>query len=246
MTETPGRPRGLGRYVPSPRGGVGSRRPGPPWQSLDASLCFVDISGFTNLSERLARRGRIGAEELTEVLNRVFGTMLELAYDAEALLLKFGGDALLLLFRGARPCRSRPATRRWRCAAALQEAATVPTSVGRVPLRMSVGIHSGEVHLFRVGRSHRELVITGPAASPTAQMEHAAGPGEIVVSAATRAALPAGAADQPDGPGWRLRWRRPKEAPTGPVPSRPVAAESIADFVPVALRPYLLRRRRGA
>ncbi len=239
MTDDTKLPRGLSRYVPRLAAEWDLDAPGRRWRSLDASLCFVDISGFTNLSERLARRGRIGAEELTEVLNRVFGSMLELAYARGGVLLKFGGDALLLMFRGVdHPVQACNAAVEMR--SALKEAAAVPTSVGRVPLRMSVGIHSGEVHLYCVGRSHRELVITGPAASLTAQMEHAAGPGEIVVSAATRAALPAGAADQPDGPGWRLRWRRPKEAPTGPVPSRPVAAESIAHFVPVALRPYLL------
>ena len=46
--------------------------PGARWRQLEATCCFVDISGFTALSERLARRGRIGAEELTEVLNHVF------------------------------------------------------------------------------------------------------------------------------------------------------------------------------
>ena len=54
--------------------------PGARWCELDATCCFVDISGFTALSERLARRGRIGAEELTEVLNHVFGRMLGIAY----------------------------------------------------------------------------------------------------------------------------------------------------------------------
>ena len=63
------------------RGGVGARSPGGRWRELDATCCFVDISGFTALSERLARRGRIGAEELTEVLNHVFGRMLGIAYD---------------------------------------------------------------------------------------------------------------------------------------------------------------------
>lgn len=32
------------------------------WQVVDGSLVFADISGFTALSERLARHGRIGAE----------------------------------------------------------------------------------------------------------------------------------------------------------------------------------------
>ena len=74
--------------------------PGARWCELDATCCFVDISGFTALSERLARRGRIGAEELTEVLNHVFGRMLGIAYGKGGSLLKFGGDALLLLFTG--------------------------------------------------------------------------------------------------------------------------------------------------
>ncbi len=72
--------------------------PGTTWQVVDGSLVFVDISGFTALSERLARLGRIGAEELTAVLDTVFGAMLRAAYARGGSLLKFGGDALLLLF----------------------------------------------------------------------------------------------------------------------------------------------------
>src|SRR5205085_4284922 len=70
------------------------------WQAIDGSLVFVDISGFTALSERLARRGHEGAEELTETLSRCFGQLLSVAYAEGGSLLKFGGDALLLLFDG--------------------------------------------------------------------------------------------------------------------------------------------------
>ena len=52
--------------------------------------------------------------------------------------------------------------------AALREATKIATSVGRVNLRMSVGVHSGTLHLFRVGRSHHELVIAGEGADLTA------------------------------------------------------------------------------
>src|SRR5438093_10632152 len=70
------------------------------WRQLDGSLVFVDISGFTALSERLARRGRQGAEELTGTLSTCFADLLAVAYAAGGSLLKFGGDALLLLFDG--------------------------------------------------------------------------------------------------------------------------------------------------
>ena len=64
------------RYVPRIATNWDVDAPGRHWQELDATLCFVDISGFTNLSENLARRGRIGAEELTEGLKLVFANML--------------------------------------------------------------------------------------------------------------------------------------------------------------------------
>jgi class 3 adenylate cyclase len=73
-------PRRLVRYVPRLVSEWDFDAADRDWQEIDSTLCFVDLSGFTQLSERLARRGRIGAEELTDVLNRVFGEMLEVAY----------------------------------------------------------------------------------------------------------------------------------------------------------------------
>src|SRR3954465_4801808 len=191
--------------------------PNARWRELDATCCFVDISGFTALSERLARRGRIGAEELTEVLNHVFGRMLGIAYDKGGSLLKFGGDALLLLFAGddhaVLAAEAAVAMR-----AALREARTLPTSVGRWSLRMSPGIHSGNFQFFRVGESHRELIVAGPAASATTRMEHGADAGEIVVSEATAARLPNRATGSPKGDGLLLKWRKVVEGGPGPAP----------------------------
>ena len=48
---------------------------------------------------------------------------------------------------------------------ALRKAAEIPTSVGPLRLSMSVGLHSGAVHFFLVGSTHRELVLLGPAAN---------------------------------------------------------------------------------
>src|SRR5437762_153430 len=67
------------------------------WE-LDGSVVLVDISGFTRMSERLSRKGKVGAEEITDVLGAVFSRLLSLAYAEGGGLLKFGGDALLLLF----------------------------------------------------------------------------------------------------------------------------------------------------
>jgi class 3 adenylate cyclase len=66
---------------------------------VEGTLVFVDVSGFTALTERLAAKGKAGAEEITEVIGTVFGGLLEIASAHGADLIKWGGDAVLLLFR---------------------------------------------------------------------------------------------------------------------------------------------------
>mgnify|MGYP001821149700 CR=1 FL=1 len=163
MLETAGAPNRLARYVPrlSAEWHLDSRQ---HWRTVDGTLCYIDISGFTALSEKLARRGRIGAEELTDVLDHVFGNMLSVAYERGGNLLKFGGDALLLLFEGP-DHELQAASAAVEMRAALRKAADVPTSVGRVPLKMSVGLHTGTVNLFSFPGAHTEFVVTGPAAT---------------------------------------------------------------------------------
>src|SRR6476659_10424593 len=73
--------------------------PNDLYREVEGSMAFVDISGFTALSERLARKGKIGAELMRDTLDGVFRALLDEAYDWGAGLLKWGGDALLLLFR---------------------------------------------------------------------------------------------------------------------------------------------------
>src|SRR5262245_10996896 len=174
------------------------------WREIDGTLCFADISGFTALSERLARRGRVGAEELVEVLSRVFGAMLDGTAEHGGQLLKFGGDALLFLFHGdghaVRAAGAAALMRRL-----LRQAASVPTSVGRLHLSMSVGLHSGPINLFLVGGTNRELVVLGPAVDATIRAENAAQAGQILVTEAT--ALPAGALDAHENGHRLLRWR---------------------------------------
>ncbi len=161
---------------------------GELWRSVDGTLVFADVSGFTALTEKLTQRGRIGAEEIVETLNRVFGPMLQIAAMRGGELLKFGGDALLFLFRGDdHPEQACDAAVQMRTA--LRDAAAVPTSVGRLSLKMSVGVHSGDIHLFLVGAPTRELLILGPGATSTALAEKAAEAGEIVVTAATASRL---------------------------------------------------------
>ena len=181
---------GLRRHVPELAVDWVIDAPQQRWRILDGTLCFADISGFTALAERLAQRGRMGGEELVETLGRVFADMLDIAAPRGGTLLKFGGDALLLFFQEeAHAIRAASAAVEMR--QALRRAAQIPTSVGPLRLSMSVGLHSGAAHFFLVGRAIVNWCCSGPAANSVVATESSANAGEILVSSATAAALPA-------------------------------------------------------
>ncbi|HZI34395.1 MAG TPA: adenylate/guanylate cyclase domain-containing protein [Gaiellales bacterium] len=218
-----------------------SEEPDVRVRALEGTVVFVDISGFTKMSERLARLGRVGAEEVTDVVGFVFRQLLGTAYANGGGLIKFGGDALLLFFSGEHHASDGVAAaigmRR-----TLSEMGAIDTSAGKVRLRMSVGVHSGEFHFFLVGERHRELLLTGPGASTVVAMEGTADAGEVVVSLDTAAQLPPELLSQPKGEGMRLRRHlRPDEARNyEPDPQHVPPSVDLAECIPVSLRELLL------
>ncbi|HWJ45086.1 MAG TPA: tetratricopeptide repeat protein [Gaiellaceae bacterium] len=151
------------------------------WKEVQGSLAFVDISGFTATSERLSSLGKQGAEELTEVMNATFARLLEVGYDRGGGVLKFGGDALLLFFSGRGHARAAVRAA-YEMRRVLNEIGAQETSAGETTLRMHVGIHSGQFQFFLVGDTHRELLVCGPSATETVEMEAISEAGEIVLS----------------------------------------------------------------
>ena len=119
----------------------------PRHRRVEGTLVSADISGFTALSERLASFGREGAEELTVLLNRCFGGMIDIVDDHRGDVLKFGGDALLILFEGDDHAL-RAAASCWRMRDLIERTWSTPL-VSRVKLGISQGMHSGffDLHL---------------------------------------------------------------------------------------------------
>ncbi|MEY2472496.1 MAG: hypothetical protein QOK28_1825 [Actinomycetota bacterium] len=211
--------------------------PESTWRAIDASLVFIDISGFTALSERLAKRGALGAEELTQTLSACFADLLVAAYADGGSLVKFGGDALFLLFDGEdHPQRAVRSALQMR--ARLARSGRIATSVGNIRLRMSAGVHSGDVHLFRVGDSHHELLIAGPGPSSVVAMEQTAGAGQIVISAGTATRISPRLVGEPAGPGFLLKSRPPISRDVSFPPTRDAGVD-LRDAIPVALRDHL-------
>ncbi|MFC1999000.1 tetratricopeptide repeat protein [Chloroflexota bacterium] len=146
------------------------------------TLVFADISGFTAMSEKLSVLGKEGSEELTSVLNSYFAHMLDIAFSYDGNLLKFGGDAMLLLFLG-----NQHAAHGTRCALRMQQEmknfSKVSTSQGVFTLRMSIGINTGDLYTANLGSPGDRLYLafTGSTVNDVAKIESAAEAGEVLI-----------------------------------------------------------------
>ena len=216
---------------------------------VEGSLAFVDISGFTKLTERLARRGNVGAEEMSDLLDATFAALLTAAREEGADLVKWGGDAVLLLFSGPghawRACRAAYDMR-----ATLRTVGTLRTSSGTVTLRMSVGVHSAAFDFYLVGdpAHHRELLVVGPPVSRTALMESIAAAGQVVVSDETAALLAPRTCRPGSQQGSHVLRTRPGPSTGAPRPVGATGSDErlLHQYLPDAVRRHVLAEQGEA
>ena len=136
--------------------------PGERHRCVDGSLLFADISGFTRLSERLAAHGRAGAEEVVGLVGTVMTALVGELERWGGDVCIFAGDALVVLFEGdesaRRAARAAAEVRPW-----IGVNGSVRTSVGRVTLRVSIGVATGPVDLVLAddGGGDRALFLVG-------------------------------------------------------------------------------------
>ena len=151
--------------------------------SLEAAVLFVDISGFTALTELLAQKGAIGVEELTTHLNAYFGQLIELIIAHKGDIFKFAGDAMLAIW----PAESMSLYLATYCAA--QCALAILNDLGKyqaanTELRLHMGIGAGKLQEFYIGglNGRWEYLVAGEPIAQVGLAETAAGIGEVCVS----------------------------------------------------------------
>lgn len=194
-------------------------------RSVEGTLVFADVSGFTRLSEALARAGgKLGAEQMTDVINSLFGDLLLVAAARGGEMLKYGGDAILVFFTGDEHA-ARAVVACSEMQRRLRQIGRIDTGAGVVRLKMSVGVHTGAFDVFRVGSLHEELVIAGPATSACVEMEGLAEAAEVLCSAATVAAVGGRYFGGERGAGRLLRSQPRLDAPA------PLTPEELVDVL---------------
>ncbi len=210
----------------------------PSWIQIEGTLVSADISGFTALSERLAVIGREGAEELTNLLNDCFDGMIAAVHEQRGDIVKFGGDALLILFTGP-----GHADRACRATIAMRSVVAQPLygrTAGRVQLAISQGMHSGLFSLYAVQAGHTELLITGPGATETVECESIVSAGDIMLSVATAALVDPALLSDPDVDGRRLLLAPPLGHDLHTTDCNVGSETDPAQFVPNAQREQIL------
>ncbi len=211
----------------------------PVVEQFPAAVLFADISGFTPLTEALAQRSAEGPEELMRLLNAYFSRLIAAIEVEGGEVVKFSGDALTALFPATAMLASHAARRAVQAATAMHalmgDFATLPPSIGPIALAVKIAVGVGTVYAFRVGGvlERWEYVVAGDPLRQVAEGEHAAGPGETILSPETAAVLADLETPSTLPP-------RPLTAPQiAPGLDLRAAAAALRGFIPGAMRAWL-------
>jgi adenylate cyclase len=148
----------------------------------EVSVLFSDIVGFTEMS------ARVGAKQVVEMLNEVFGLLDELALKHGVEKIKTIGDCYMVA--AGVPDRSPTHTQQI-AAFSLDMQATVLEYAARTgrDIRMRTGIHTGTVVAGIVGTTKFSYDLWGDVVNIASRMESCGEPGNIQVSDAVRIRL---------------------------------------------------------
>jgi len=134
-----------------------------------ASVLFVDIRGFTTLSEECS------SEEVGEILNVFLEEMTSSVMDNRGMVDKFMGDSVMGVF-GVPVASEEHAVQAVRAAmdmkTRLRKVNAVLAEGGKPPLAIGVGIHTGEVLAGAIGSSRRlEYTVIGDTVNVASRLE---------------------------------------------------------------------------
>ncbi len=155
----------------------------------EVTALFCDISDFTGLAARMRPR------DVLELLNTYFPVMARAVFHHEGTLEKYIGDALLAVWGAPTPYPDH-ADRAVAAAIDMQHTvAHINTTLAArgTEIAVHIGLHSGVVAAGNIGSdAYLQYATIGDTTNVTNRVANEAGPGEIVITAATASRLTPG------------------------------------------------------
>lgn len=135
----------------------------------EVTVLFADIRGFTSLSEQLS------APDVVSRLNRYFAEMVMVIHGCGGMVDKFIGDAIMAVFGAPLTSADHP-EQAVRAAlgmqAALERLNRSWASEGLPPLRIGIGVHTGEAVIGNVGSPERlDYTVIGDVVNTASRLE---------------------------------------------------------------------------
>jgi class 3 adenylate cyclase len=202
--------------------------------SFEAYAMFVDMSGFTRLTETLLKEGTAGAERLSDILNAIFEPMVSLVYRHGGFIPYFAGDAFIGIFPVETcACHAPEVLAHAERMFELLDAASPQFKEFQIGIK--TGLSFGRVEWGIVGNKCKSFFFRGPAIEGCANSQSQASQHQIIVDEAFLRRLPASTVVSPCPAG---RYFLVKEAVPRPNPS-PHPSVELPDIHPEVLSLFL-------
>ncbi|MBN1434313.1 AAA family ATPase [Candidatus Fermentibacterales bacterium] len=121
--------------------------------SFSGSSVFVDVSGFTSMTERLMAHGKKGAEVLSGIINSVFAPAVSRIRQSGGFISSFGGDSFMVLLPGG-TTQTAKALAAALCGA-MGARSSHATELGEFEIAVRTGVSEGQVEWGILGSRGR-------------------------------------------------------------------------------------------
>jgi class 3 adenylate cyclase len=152
---------------------------------FDAYTMFVDLSGFTSMTETLLQQGKAGAERLSKILNAIFVPMVEKVYAHGGFIPYFAGDAFTGVFmEGESGMDARQLIQLSVALHAQLKAAA--SEFGEFRINIKTGLSAGPVEWGIVGQEHKSFYFRGASIYACANSQQKATKDQIILDDCVR------------------------------------------------------------
>ena len=156
---------------------------------------FLDLSGFSALTDALMKQGQFGAEVLVGLMHNIFDPVVISIFEHGGKIVGFAGDGIMALFPTGEDDRAtalNALSSAWSIQQSLSARPVKQTNYGAFSISAKIGLSLGDIS-WGILRSRDQHSATyyfrGQAVDDSANAEHLARPGDIYLSRAVCDAL---------------------------------------------------------